>query len=61
MPESHTQTEQTYLEVFAIAMEDGIITKEERKMLQIQARTLGLNESRITHLESTYHLNQECE
>ena len=61
MPESHTKTEQTYLEVFAIAMEDGIITKEERKMLQIQARTLGLNESRITHLESTYNSNQECE
>tara|TARA_S200000501_G_scaffold42652_2_gene34579 strand:+ start:1027 stop:2451 length:1425 start_codon:yes stop_codon:yes gene_type:complete len=57
MPESHTKSEQTYLEVFAIAMEDGIITQEERKMLQIQARTLGLNESRITHLESTYHSN----
>jgi len=61
MPESHTKSEQTYLEVFAIAMEDGIVTDEERKMLQIQARTLGLNESRITHLESTYHLNNECE
>ena len=57
MPESHTKSEQTYLEVFAIAMEDGIITQEERKMLQIQARTLGLNESRIAHLESNYETN----
>ena len=57
MPESHTKSEQTYLEVFAFAMEDGIITQEERKMLQIQARTLGLNESRIAHLESNYETN----
>ena len=59
MPEAHTKSEQTYLEVFAIAMEDGIITDEERKMLQIQARTLGLNESRILHLESAFQVDSE--
>ena len=59
MPEAHTKSEQTYLEVFAIAMEDGIITDEERKMLQIQARTLGLNESRIVHLESAFQVDSE--
>ena len=31
MPESHTKTEQIYLEAFSIAMEDGIVTEEERK------------------------------
>ena len=61
MPESHTKTEQIYLEAFSIAMEDGIVTEEERKMLQIQARSLGLNASRISHLESSYHSNNECE
>ena len=61
MPESHTKTEQIYLEAFSIAMEDGIVTEEERKMLQIQARSLGLNASRISHLESSYHSNDECE
>ena len=40
-------------------MEDGIITDEERKMLQIQARTLGLNESRIVHLESAFQVDSE--
>jgi hypothetical protein len=61
MPEAHTKTEQIYLEAFSIAMEDGIVTEEERKMLQVQARSLGLNASRISHLESTYHSNNECE
>ena len=61
MPEAHTKTEQIYLEAFSIAMEDGIVTEEERKMLQIQARSLGLNASRISHLESSYHSNNECE
>ena len=61
MPEAHTKTGQIYLEAFSIAMEDGIVTEEERKMLQIQARSLGLNASRISHLESTYHSNNECE
>ena len=54
MPEAHTRSEQTYLEAYAIAMEDGVVTQEERKMLQIQARTLGLNESRISHLEAGF-------
>ena len=61
MPEAHTKTEQIYLEAFSIAMEDGIVTEEERKMLQIQARSLGLNASRISHLESSYHSNNEFE
>tara|TARA_Y100000768_G_scaffold344234_1_gene290355 strand:+ start:2232 stop:3311 length:1080 start_codon:yes stop_codon:yes gene_type:complete len=54
MPEAHTDNEEAYLEAFSIAMDDGIVTDDERKMLNIQAKTLGLNDERVNHLESYY-------
>lgn len=57
MPEAHTDTEEAYLEAFSIAMDDGIVTVDERKMLNLQAKTLGLDEERVNHLES-FFLNQ---
>ena len=54
MPESFTAAERTYLEAYELAMEDLIVTEEERKFLQLQAKTLGLDDSRIAHLESWY-------
>ena len=54
MPESFTTAERTYLEAYELAMHDLIVTKEERKFLQLQAKTLGLDENRISHLESWY-------
>jgi hypothetical protein len=35
-------------------MEDKIITAEERKFLVLQAKTLGLDQARIDHLEGWY-------
>lgn len=54
MPESFTTAERTYLEAYELAMEDLIVTKEERKFLLLQAKTLGLDETRVSHLESWY-------
>jgi tellurite resistance protein len=54
MPEAHTDTEEAYLEAFSIAMDDGIVTVDERKMLNLQAKTLGLDEERVNHLESFF-------
>jgi len=54
MPESFTTAERTYLEAYELAMEDLIVTEEERKFLQLQAKTLGLDANRISHLESWY-------
>ena len=54
MPESFTTAERTYLEAYALAMEDLVVTKEERKFLQLQAKTLGLDDMRVSHLESWY-------
>jgi hypothetical protein len=35
-------------------MDDGIVTVDERKMLNLQAKTLGLDEERVNHLESFF-------
>ena len=55
MPEAFTAAEKGYLEAYEIAMEDRIITKEERKFLSLQAKTLGLDESRVEHIENWYN------
>jgi hypothetical protein len=54
MPEAFTTAEKNYLEAYEIAMEDRVITAEERKFLQLQAKTLGLDESQVADLESWY-------
>jgi hypothetical protein len=54
MPESFTSSERTYLEAYDIAMEDMIVTAEARKFLTLQAKTLGLDDKRIEHLEKWY-------
>ena len=54
MPEAFTAAEKSYLEAYEIAMEDRIITSEERKFLSLQAKTLGLNESQVEDLELWY-------
>ena len=61
MPEAHTGIEEAYLEAFSIAMDDGIVTTDERKMLNLQAKTLGLDEKRVQHLESHFLANLEQE
>ena len=54
MPEAFTAAEKSYLEAYEIAMEDRVITDEERKFLRLQAKTLGLDEARVGHLEAWY-------
>ena len=61
MPEAHTQNELAYLEAFSIAMDDLIVTDDERKMLKIQARTLGLDDERVDHLEAYFMAKLEEE
>ena len=51
MPEAHTMQELQYLEVFAAANADGIITSKERTMLNLQAKAFGINPDRQRHLE----------
>lgn len=46
--------EEAYLEMYKVAMDDMIITNDERKMLDIQARTLGIPKERIIELERDY-------
>ena len=61
IPSSHTPEETAYLDAYATAMEDRIITKEERKLLNTVASTFGLNEKIVKQLESEYDSNIEEE
>lgn len=63
MPEAFTKAELSYIEAYEIAMEDRIITEEERKFLKLQAKILGLDKDRTDYIESWYdaHLEDEEE
>ncbi|HJN56263.1 MAG TPA: hypothetical protein QF646_07770 [Candidatus Poseidoniales archaeon] len=61
MPESFTANEKVYLEAYELAMEELSITAEGRRFLQLQAKTLNLNEQRIQYLESWYDASLEEE
>ena len=51
--------EDAYLEMYKVAMDDFIITDDERKMLDIQAKTLGISPQRTMELERDYDLTLE--
>ena len=57
MPESHTGEELGYLEMYSLAMKDGKITENERRMLDLQARTYRIEEERRTYLEKWFDEN----
>ena len=46
--------ENAYSEAYGIAMEDRIITADERKMLKFQAKAFGISEERVVELERIY-------
>ena len=54
MPESHTNEELGYLEMYALAKKDGTITNNERSMLDLQAKSYGIDAERIKYLESWF-------
>ena len=56
IPESHTQGELGYLEMYSLAMKDDIITAKERSMLNLQAKTLGISEERVSELERNFNV-----
>ena len=61
MPEAFIKGELSYIEAYEIAMEDRIITNEERKFLKLQAKTLGLDDERVKYIETWYDENLEEE
>ena len=61
MPESLTSGEKNYLEAYALAREDDTITDRERQLLELQAKTLGLEPSRVLHLEAWFDSNLNTE
>ena len=61
IPSTHTPEEATYLEAYATAMEDLIITKEERNLLNTLASAYGLGDKIVKQLESEYNSTLEEE
>lgn len=61
IPSSHTPEELAYLDAYATAMEDLIITKEERKLLDTIASTYGFSDRIVKQLESEYNSTLEEE
>ena len=59
MPHTFTKDEQSYLEAYAMVMDDGILTENEQKLLNLQAKTLGLNQDRVEYLETWYAESME--
>ncbi len=57
MPESHTSQELGYLEMYALAMKDGAITENERRMLDLQARSYDIKDERRIYLENWFNDN----
>ena len=53
--------EEVYMEAYKVAMEDFIITADERKMLKIQAKTLGISDQRVADLEADYNASLEVD
>ena len=54
MPEALTKEELRYIEAYSMVMDDGVVTKNERKLLVLQAKNLELDEERVEFLELWY-------
>jgi hypothetical protein len=54
MPESFTKNEESYLEAYSAVMDDFTVTEGERKLLELTAKNLGLNNARVEYLEGWY-------
>lgn len=61
IPSTHTPEERAYLDAYETAMEDLIITAEERKLLDTVAATFGLNDKIVKMLEDEYNSTIEQE
>ena len=54
--------EDAYIEAYKVATEDLIITDDEGKMLNVQAKMLGISDERASELERNFNLQLElCE
>ena len=51
---SYSETEITYLESYTAAMEDDIVTEQERVMLNTLAKSLQLSEEKVAEAEQGY-------
>ncbi|MAV78398.1 MAG: hypothetical protein CMA15_05910, partial [Euryarchaeota archaeon] len=55
IPSSYSVEENAYLGAYDTAMEDRIITPEERRLLKTLAKTYNLTDERVEQLEHEYN------
>ncbi len=61
MPESFTKEEESYLEAYSTVMDDFTVTEGERRLLELTAKNLGLNDERVEYLERWYDTSVNSE
>ena len=54
IPANYTPEETAYLDAYETAMDDRIITKEERRLLQTLAKTYNIGQDRVEEIEREY-------
>ena len=54
IPSGYSEQETAYLNAYIAAMEDRIITVEERRLLEMLATAHSLDATRVQEIESTY-------
>lgn len=61
MPESFTKNEESYLEAYSAVMDDFTVTEGERRLLELTAKNLGLNDERVSYLEEWFNASTNSE
>jgi len=61
MPESFTKNEESYLEAYSAVMDDFTVTEGERRLLELTAKNLGLNNARVEYLEDWFNAGTNSE
>jgi len=54
IPSGYSEEETAYLDAYIAAMEDRIVTVEERRLLEMLATSYSLDAARVEEIESTY-------
>jgi hypothetical protein len=58
---SYSETEATYLESYSAAMQDNIVTEQERVMLNTLAKSLQISEEKVAEIEQGYDKDSTSE
>ena len=61
IPSGYSEQETAYLNAYIAAMEDHIVTAEERRLLEMLATSYSLDAERVEEIESAYDASLELD